>query len=379
MTQKSKKSLNNTLHQAKRNKNDEFYTQLTDIEKELRHYKDQLRWKTIFCNCDDPVFSNFFVYFYNNFQLLWLKKLIATHFKYENKQSYKLVVTGEDLDRDGKILEVTELRSIIEDFKHNPQIFDDHNLFTDRLRKADISLELLEGDGDFRSEECIELLQESDIVVTNPPFSLFREYVGQLIAYKKSFLILWNMNAITYKEIFPLIKDNKIWAWYGFNMSMVYRTPYENTLEANRKFVIQKWYDPDFHIKVPAINRYTNLDTNKRHEELVLYKHYDPAEYPKYENYNAINVNKVTDIPLDYDGVMGVPITFVDKHNPDQFEIIGLGISNSWIEVGVEPYKKEHKKYRREVQKRWAVDWDLYMMVDWIVTVPYARILIKKK
>lgn len=329
MTKKSKKNLNNTLHQAKRNKNDEFYTQLTDIEKELRHYKDQLKWKTIFCNCDDPVFSNFFVYFYNNFQLLWLKKLIATHFKYENKQSYKLVVTGEDLDRDGKILEVTELRSIIEDFKHNPQIFDDHNLFTDRLKKADISLELLEGDGDFRSEECIALLQESDIVVTNPPFSLFREYVEQLMKYKKKFLILWNMNAITYKEIFPLIKENKIWAWYGFNMSMVYRTPYENTLEANRKFVIQKWYDPDFHIKVPAINRYTNLDTNKRHEELVLYKHYNSVEYPKYDNYDAIEVSKVADIPLDYDGVMGVPITFLDKYNSDQFELLW---SNRWVD-----------------------------------------------
>lgn len=343
------------MHQAKRNKNDEFYTQLTDIEKELRHYKDQLKWKTIFCNCDDPVFSNFFVYFYNNFQLLWLKKLIATHFKYENKQSYKLVVTGEDLDRDGKILEVTELRSIIEDFKHNPQIFDDHNLFTDRLRKADISLELLEGDGDFRSEECIELLKESDIVITNPPFSLFREYVGQLIVYKKSFLILWNMNAITYKEIFPLIKENKIWAWYGFNMSMVYRTPYENTLEANRKFVIQKWYDPDSHIKVPAINWFTNLDVSKRHEELVLYKTYkwNEKEYPKYDNYNAINVDKVADIPLDYGGVIWVPITFVDKYNPAQFEIV---------------------KFRK-----WDDDKDLVYTINWKKTQPYFRILIKKK
>ena len=195
------------------------------------------------------------------------------------------------------------------------------------LKNNKNNLTILDGDGDFRSEESIEFLKESDIVVTNPPFSLFREYVSQLIEYKKQFVILSNMNAITYKEIFPLIKTNRMWVGYGFNKSMVYKTPYPNLLEANRKFVIAKGYNPDDgYVKVPAICWFTNLDTTRRHEKLILYKKYNPSEYPKYDNYDAINIDKVAEIPQDYDGQMGVPITFLNYYNPEQFTIIdGIG------------------------------------------------------
>jgi hypothetical protein len=184
---------------------------------------------------------------------------------------------------------------------------------------------LLEGNGDFRNQECINILKESDIVVTNPPFSLFREYVSQLMEYEKKFIVLSNMNAITYKEFFPLIKNNKVWVGNGFNLSMVFKTPYPNLLEANRKYVISKGYNPDEgYVKTPAIAWFTNLAIQKRHEKLILWKNYTPEEYPKYDNYDAIEVGKVSDIPVDYDGIMGVPITFLDSFNPEQFEIIGI-------------------------------------------------------
>ena len=188
------------------------------------------------------------------------------------------------------------------------------------------------------------------------------------------------MNAITYREVFSLIKMNRMWIGYGFNLSMIFKTTYPNLLEANRKYVQSKGYDPDKnYVKTPAIAWFTNLDIKKRHEEMILYKHYTPEEYPTYENFEAINVDKVSDIPCDYEGNIGVPITFLDKYNPEQFAIIGLGISNSGIECGVKPYKPEHKKYRKEIQHRGAVDGDLYIMHNGIVEVPYARILIRKK
>jgi hypothetical protein len=187
------------------------------------------------------------------------------------------------------------------------------------------------------------------------------------------------MNALTYREIFKLIKENKIQTGYGFNLSVVFKSMYKNVSKSNKDFCKQKGYDGEHFITTPAINWYTNLTVKKHHEKLTLYKNYSSKEYPKYENFDAINVDKVTDIPCDYNGLMGVPITFVDKCNPEQFEIIGLGISNSGIEIGVKPYKPEHKKYRKEVQGRGAVDGDLYMMKDGIVDVPYARIIIKNK
>lgn len=344
-----KKSWNKNLRKANKAKNDEFYTQLSDIEKELWHYKNHFKNKIIFCNCDDPEESNFFKYFALNFEYLGLKKLVATHFE-EEKKSYKLeIIRWLDLNNDWKV-----------DLKDTKKI------------------ELKEN-GDFRSDESIEILKEADIVVTNPPFSLFREYVAQLMEYKKDFILLWNMNAITYKETFKLIKENKIWWWYWFNLSMVFKSPYENNLEANKKFCEQKWYFWKNFIKTPAINWFTNIDTKKRHEDLILYKKYNEEEFPKYFNYDAINVNKVKDIPIDYKWKMWVPITFLDKYNPEQFEIIWLWISNSWIDIWVNPYTKEHKKYRKEIQKRWAVDWDLYMIENWEVKVPYARIIVRNK
>ena len=335
------------LYQANRAKKDEFYTQLPDIEKELRNYTTQFRNKIIYCNCDDPVWSNFFIYFLMYFNKLGLKKLIATHYEYEGASSYKLEVENITKDWTSLLKCIKLVQELFE--KDDPEVFEKA---ADLLKTAGISLTPLSGDGDFRSEESIELLKKSDIVVTNPPFSLFREYVAQLVDHNKSFLIIGHQNAITYKEIFELIQKNEVWLGYGNNMSLVYKTPYPNTLEMNRKFVIGKGYDPsDGYVKVPAINWYTNLDTTKRHEKMILYKRYSPEEYPKYYNYNAIEVSQVKNIPMDYPGEMGVPITFLDKYNPDQFEIIGKGVqlektirfkgdkATLWIEKDGKPWK----------------------------------------
>ena len=335
---------NSTLRSAKSAKNDEFYTQLPDIENELRHYTSQLKGKTIFCNCDDPAESNFFLYFILNFKKLKLKRIITTHYIPEG-QSYKIEIGDADM-----------AKRIGETIKHGYDFNSEVNRVA--LQSFDV-IAPLEGNGDFRSSECIELLKQSDVVITNPPFSLFREYVAQLIEYESIFLIIGNDNCRTYKDCFKLIKENKIWCGYNRVKELKQR---DGTM---RQFGNVGWY--------------TNLDVSIRHEELKLYKTYNAKEYPKYDNYDAIEVSKVAEIPVNYDGVMGVPITFIDKYNPEQFEIIGLGISNSGLEVGVKPYKEKHKKYRKEIQGRGAVDGDLYMMKDGIVVVPYARILIRKK
>lgn len=287
---------NKSLHAANKAKNDEFYTQLSDIENELRHYKHHFKDKTVYCNCDDPRISNFFHYFSYNFEHLGLKKLIATCYKNQNsdlfsqndsEQAVWLEYTG---DKDGNGIPTPE----------------------------EISVKPLKGDGDFRSEECIELLKQADIVVTNPPFSLFREYVAQLIEYDKNFIIIGNRNAITYKEIFPLIKNNQMWLGNGFQAGNAYfATPV-------RKIYAEGVYDKETGlVKFRNCCWFTNLDIAKRHEELILYQTYNPADYPQYDNYDAIEVSKIADIPCDYNGVMGVPITFLDRYNPEQFEIIG--------------------------------------------------------
>ena len=237
----------------------------------------------------------------------------------------------------------------------------------------EIGIRKLNFDGDFRSKECIELLKQADIIVTNPPFSLFREYVAQLIEYDKKFVIVGHQNAISYKDIFKLIKEDKLWLGYGFKGGAAHfiNKHYEDyAIAGDHK---------EGMIRVSGVHWFTNLDISKRHEDLLLYKKYNQEEYPKYENFDAINVDKTKDIPFDYNGYIGVPITFLDKYNPDQFEIIGLGISNSGLEIGVQPYKPKHKKYRKEVQKRGAVDGDLYMLKNEIVDVPYARIIIRNK
>ena len=342
---------NKNLNKAKSSKKDEFYTQLSDIERELKHYKKHFKGKVVYCNCDDPRVSNFFHYFSYNFEKLGLKKLITTCYKNQNADLF-----SQNDSEQAIYLEY-------EGDKNGNNVPD----------PDEIGIKHFKGDGDFRSEECIELLKQADIVVTNPPFSLFREYVAQLNEYEKKFVIVGHQNALKYKEIFPLIRDNKIWLGFGFKGGAAHfiNKHYENYAAATDK--------KEGMIRVSGVHWFTNLDINKRHEDLILYKDYIPEEYPKYENLNAINVNKTKDIPIDYVGMMGVPITFMDKHNPDQFEIIGVGIANLGIEMGIQPYKPEHKKYRKEVQKRGAVNGDLYMMVDGIVTVPYTRIIIKNK
>jgi hypothetical protein len=347
----ARKATNKNLKEAKKAKNDEFYTQLSDIEREIKHYKAHFHGKVVLCNCDDPRVSNFFHYFSYNFEKLGLKKLIATCYKNQNadlfsqNDSERAIYLEYEGDKNG-------------DNIPNPE---------------EIGIQLLQGDGDFRSKECIELLKQADIVVTNPPFSLFREYVAQLIEYNKKFVIVGHQNAIKYKEIFPLIRDNKIWLGFGFKGGAAHfiNEHYEDYAAAEDHV--------EGMIRVSGVHWFTNLDINKRHEDLILYKSYTPEEYPKYENFDAINVDITKDIPMDYAGLMGVPITFMDKYSPEQFEIIGVGIANLGIEMGVQPYKPEHKKYRKEVQQRGTVDGDLYMMVDGVVTVPYSRIIIKNK
>ncbi|MEE0992781.1 MAG: adenine-specific methyltransferase EcoRI family protein [Bacteroidales bacterium] len=288
---------NDNLHKAKRAKADEFYTQLSDIENECQHYWEHFKGKTILCNCDDPRVSNFFRYFSLNFEHLGLKKLIATCYK------------NQDIDLFSQESSEKAVYIIYEGDKNGNRQVDDNEL----------EVKELQGDGDFRSKECIELLKEADIVVTNPPFSLFREYVAQLIEYEKKFLIIGHQNAITYKEIFPLLKDNKMWLGYGFKGSAGhFISKYEDIATAGDH--------KEGMIRVSGVTWFTNLEHNKRHEELILYKEYNPEEfpneYPKYENYNAIEVSKTAEIPMNYDGVMGVPITFMNKYNPEQFEII---------------------------------------------------------
>lgn len=282
-------SKNTALNKATIAKEDEFYTQLSDIEKELRHYKEHFKDKIVFCNCDDPETSNFLLYFQLNFYVLGLKKLIATHYEID-KPSYKLEIVASDIPKDGQLK--------LPEYIKTP----------------------LKQNGDFRSPECVEILKEADVVVTNPPFSLFREYIAQLMEYDKKFLIIGNQNNITYKEIFPLIKNNRIWVGY-YSGDMAFRVPDYYEPRTTRYWVDEngnKWRS------MGNITWYTNLDIEKRHENIILYKSYNPEEYPKYDNYDAINISKVSEIPKDYSEVMGVPITFINKYNPNQFEILGI-------------------------------------------------------
>lgn len=307
---------NRKLNSAKTARKDEFYTQLSDIEKELRHYKKHFQGKTVFCNCDDPFESNFFKYFVLNFNRLGLKKLIATCYtgspiagkqlsifdildgsteENENKPYKAIVTTVYDKTGDGGV-----------------DMFDVAELF----KSGENELTELEGDGDFRSPECMSLLDEADIVVTNPPFSLFREYVATLVEHKKSFILIGNQNAIKYKEIFPLLQNNEIWLGYGFQGNVAFfESPYEDVAVSSQH--------KEGLIRVSGVMWFTNLDIKKRHEDMILVKRYNADDYIKYDNYDAIDVPKAADIPCDYAGKMGVPITFMTQFNPDQFELIG--------------------------------------------------------
>lgn len=373
------------LAQAKVGNHDEFYTQLPDIEKELVHYREHFRGKVVFCNCDDPYESNFFKYFALNFNALGLKKLIATCYDGSPIAQQELPLFADEEDETKKKAYKVEISEVPDMDGNGATDLMDVQLLLKSSKFNAISE--LKGNGDFRSSECIELLKQADIVVTNPPFSLFREYVAQLMKYEKKFLVVGNMNAVTYKEIFALLKENKIWIGYGFNLSMIFRTTYTNTLDANRKYVISKGYDPDKnYVKTPAIAWFTNLDIKKRHEDLILIKHYTPEEYPNYDNYDAINVNSTSDIPCDYSGTIGVPITFLDKYNPDQFEIITLGVG----EDNFTPTKK-YGKFRNPDTGEYCSDKRDFLLYirdakgkylteeGYRVTKLYARILIRNK
>jgi hypothetical protein len=295
----AEKSKNKNLRNAKNSKKDEFYTQLSDIEKELKHYRHYFKDKVVYCNCDDPRVSNFFHYFSYNFEYLGLKKLITTCYKNQNADLF-----SENKSENAIYLEYTG-------DKNGNNVPD----------PAEIGIKHLQGDGDFRSQESIELLKQADIVVTNPPFSLFREYLTQLIEYDKNFIIVGHQNAITYKEVFNLIKENKLWLgidnggtkWFAVQDHYDIATATRKKVENGQKY-----------FSMGNVVWFTNLPHKKRNEDLILYKTYNETEFPNYDNYNAINIDKVADIPIDYTGFMGVPITFLDKYNPAQFEMLGI-------------------------------------------------------
>ena len=306
----SEKAKNKNFNKAKSNKKDEFYTQLSDIDREIKHYRKHFKGKVVYCNCDDPSVSNFFHYFSYNFEKLGLKKLIATCYKnqsmdlFSKNNSEQAIYLEYNGDKNGN-------------FEPDPE---------------EIGIKPLKGDGDFRSKESIELLKQADIIVTNPPFSLFREYVAQLIEHNKSFLIIGNGNSITYKEIFKSIQENEL--WLGVTKPRLFlidnKEDFAKYCSDSNKITVdgKEYWAVNISVGTPTY-WFTNLDTKKRHEDLILYKTYkgNEAEYPKYVNYDAIDVGKVKEIPIDYEGEMGVPITFLDKHNPSQFEIVGSSMT----------------------------------------------------
>ncbi len=339
-------SNNKSLVDARANPKDEFYTQLSDIERELRHYKNHFKNKVVYCNCDDPRVSNFFHYFSYNFEKLELKKLIASCYKNQNM----------DLFSQNDAEQAIYLEYYGD--KNNNNVPD----------LEEIGKKYFKGDGDFRSKESIELLKQADILATNPPFSLFRDYVKQLIKYDKHFIIIGSFNAITYKEIFKLIKDNKMWLGYGFKGGNAYfKTPYPN------KYANGVYNEETGLVKFRNVTWYTNLDISKRHESLILYKKFSPDEYDKYDNYDAINVNKVKEIPMDYFGAMGVPITFLDQYNPDQFEILGITDRDNNSGLKTKEYTKNDVSNPGDLNRRGVIK----IGNEYIST--YARLLIKRR
>ncbi|HUI90619.1 MAG TPA: adenine-specific methyltransferase EcoRI family protein [Chitinivibrionales bacterium] len=344
-----KKASNLNLIKASAAKKDEFYTQLSDIEKELRHYTKHFKKKTVLCNCDDPKVSNFFHYFSHNFEKLGLKRLVTTCYKNCDADlfSHHTAESGIYLEYDGD--------------KDNNRVPD----------PDEIGIHKLKGDGDFRSEECVKLLKQADIVVTNPPFSLFREYIGQLVKYQKKFLIIGNINAISYKDVFKLIKENRIWLGASIHSGdREFGVPDHYPLtaagfrvdSAGRKF-----------IRVKGVRWLTNMDYDERHEEMVLFNQYNPAKYPSYDNYDAIEVSKTADIPIDYDGAMGVPVTFLDKYNPDQFEILGITDRDNNSGLKIKTYTLEDVNNPGDLNRRGVI------RTGSTYRPTYARLLIRRK
>ena len=310
-----------TLTRAKKNRADEFYTQMPDIEAELRHYRSQFEGKSVLCNCDDPYESNFFRYFALNFNYLGLRKLVATCYAGSSVMQTELplfdIPSVAEADAAARLPYKIEISEVVDTNADGAaDLVDVAHL----LRSRKNVLTILEGDGDFRSPECVELMKQADIVVTNPPFSLFREFMAQLMELDKKFRIIGSKNAITYLDIFSLIKEDKLWMGHGFpNGNAFFRVPDAY----DREWAAGVFDQTTGLVKFRNVSWFTNLDVSKRHEFLTLYRNYTPEEYPRYANYDAIEVSKVSEIPCDYDGEMGVPITFLDKYNPDQFEIIG--------------------------------------------------------
>lgn len=347
---------NKNLNAAKAAKKDEFYTQLSDIERELQHYWQHFRGKVVLCNCDDPYESNFFKYFALRFNQLGLKKLICTCYNGSPVTGNELAFhfDGFDDDEPKKIAYKVEITEVKDENGDGAVDLSD----VQYLLKNDKNVLSILKTGDFRSQECIELLKEADIVVTNPPFSLFREYIGQLMEYGKKFLIIGHQNAIHYKEVFPLIKDNLVWLGYGFKGTAGhFFSPYEDVATAGDH--------KENMIRVSGVTWFTNLEIPKRHEMLDLVCRFSPDEYPKYDNFEGIDVGKTVDIPFDYDGVMGVPDTMLYSFNPEQFEIIGLGNGDLAKQIGIT------KNYRGRT--------DLAFTKDGKHKCPYSRILIRNK
>jgi hypothetical protein len=358
---------NRTLKSARNAKQDEFYTQLADVENELRHYRTQLRGKSVLCNCDDPYESNFFRFFALNFNALGLRRLVATSYtKSPIAGGYLPLLDMAGLKPDGKEPYAIEINEVPD---HNGDGATDltdveYLLRHDANTSKPLSTDGTYAAGDFRSAECVEYLKQADVVVTNPPFSLFREYVAQLFEYEKKFLIVGNKNAVTYKEIFPLIKENKLWTGVRpFSGGMWFISDYLGKYERVVDGVKQ--------INVPAI-WLTNMDNPKRHEVIPLFKRYTPEEYPSYDNYNAIEVSKTIEIPMDWDGAMGVPITFLDKYNPDQFEILGITDRDDNSGLKTREYSSDTPKHG-DLNRRGA------LRVGNTYKSTYARLLIRRR
>lgn len=361
---------NASMNAAARAKNDEFYTLLTDIEKEMRYYRKHFKGKTVLCNCDDPFESNFFKYFVLNFNRLGLKKLIATCYATSpiaGQQLSLFDVVGSDEEQCNKPYKavVTKVYDVTGD--GGVDMFDVAELF----KTHENELTELEGDGDFRSKECLALLDEADIVVTNPPFSLFREYVATLMEHGKKFIIIGNSNAVTYKEVFPLIMQDRLWLGVtrSGTGSMWFRIMDDFPVKSGQKV--------ENGVRYQTIGNsawFTNLDVKKRHEEMILVKRYTPETYPHYDNYDAIEVSKVVDIPCDYAGVMGVPITFLGKYSPDQFEIIGMAKRGAG-----DPALKSHVYTKDEYPNYSDLNATPTLWVDGRLKNTYPRILIRNK
>lgn len=383
---------NTVLGAAKTAKKDEFYTQLTDIEKEVRHYRKHFKDKVVLCNCDDPFESNFFKYFVLNFNKLGLKKLIATCYSTSPIRGKQFDYT---VDSDGQMsffIENTETNSLMNNRATNVSkkpykaivttVYDktgDGGLdmldIAKLFESGENKLEELNGDGDFRSEECISILKEADIVVTNPPFSLFRDYINTLVKYDKKFLVIGHQNAIKYSDLFPLFMENKIWLGYGFQGNVgFFESPYEDTAVSSQH--------KEGLIRVSGVMWFTNMDIKKRHEELILTATYSEDKYIKFDNYNAINIDKVIEIPCDYEGIMGVPITFMDKFNPEQFELYGRTGNIEWAESDecnfFTPPSVEQQNIYKKQNKTWRVQNGYYVKDGLAITV-YDRLFIRNK